>query len=101
MGMVRVGVVGTSWWADAMYLPPLKAHPDAEVVAVCGRDEGRATDFAARWNVSQVYTDYRRMIDEARLDALIVASGNDSHYPITMAALDAKIHVLCDKPLAQ
>ena len=35
---VQVGVIGTSWWADAMFLPALTAHPGAEVVAVCGRD---------------------------------------------------------------
>jgi len=98
--MVRVGMVGTSWWADAMYLPPLKAHPDAEVVAVCGRNQGRLADFAGRWNISGTYTDYRKMIDEAQLDALVIASSNDSHYPITLAALDANIHVLGDKPLA-
>ena len=46
---VRVGVVSTSWWADAMYLPALDAHPGADVVAVCGRNRERADAFAARW----------------------------------------------------
>jgi predicted dehydrogenase len=48
--MVRVGVVGTSWWADSMYLPALKQHPQAEVAAVCGRDYQRLQEFAGRWN---------------------------------------------------
>lgn len=34
---IRVGLFGTSWWAEAMYRPALAGHPDAEVVAVCGR----------------------------------------------------------------
>jgi len=96
---VAVGIVGTSWWTDSMYLPALKNHPQAEVVAICGRDGERARAMAAQWAIPNVYTDYQAMIEQAGLDALVVASGNDSHYPITMAALQAGLHVLCEKPL--
>jgi len=98
--MVRVGIVGTSWWADSMYLPALKQHPQAEVAAVCGRDYERLQDFAERWSIPCTYTDYRHMIDDGEIDAVIIATINDSHYPITLYALDAGLHVLCDKPLA-
>jgi levoglucosan dehydrogenase len=98
--MIRVGIVGTSPWADAMYLPALTQHPLAEVVAVCGRNRERAENFADRWKISGVYTDYRQMIENAGLEAIIVATTNDAHYPITMAALEAGLHVLCEKPLA-
>ena len=83
-----------------MYLPALQNHPLAQVVAVCGRDPARTQAFATRWNVPRSYTDYRAMLADGNLDALIVASTNDSHHPITMAALDAGLHVLCEKPLA-
>jgi predicted dehydrogenase len=98
--MLRVGIVGTSPWADAMYLPALQHHPHGQIVAVCGRIREKADAFAALWNVPNAYTDYRDMIAGGNLDALIVASSNDSHRPITMAALDAGLHVLCEKPLA-
>jgi predicted dehydrogenase len=39
------------------------------------------------------------MIEQGDLDAIIVASPDDLHYPMTMAALDAGLHVLCEKPL--
>lgn len=97
---VRVGVVSTSWWADAMYLPALTAHPRAQVVAVCGRNRQRADAFAARWQIPQVYTDAGALIHSGEIDALVVASGHESHYPITMQALEADLHVLCEKPLA-
>lgn len=97
---VRVGVVSTSWWADAMYLPALDAHPGADVVAVCGRNRERADAFAARWGIPQVYTDAGSLIGSGEIDALVVASGHESHYPITMEALEAGLHVLCEKPLA-
>ena len=39
---LRIGIIGTSWWADSMYLPALDAHPDAEVVGICGRTRSTA-----------------------------------------------------------
>lgn len=97
---IPVGIIGTSWWADAMYLPALTNHPQAKVVAVCGRDEERAKAFAARWQVPQVYTDYNKLIENGDVEALIVATINKFHHPITMPALARGIHVLCEKPLA-
>ena len=96
---VRVGLFGTSWWADSMYLPALAAHPDAEVVAVCGRDQGRADAFAAQWQVAHATTEPSTLFDR-RVDAVIVATTNDSHEALSMQALDRGLHVLCEKPLS-
>ena len=97
---VRVGVVGTSWWADLLYLPSLTSHPQAEVVAVCGRDRERAEALARKYGVPEVFADYRAMIQRAGLHALVVSTPDDLHHPIAMQALDAGLHVLCEKPLA-
>ena len=97
---IRVGVVGTSWWADEMHLPSLKSHPRAEVVAICGRDATRANAMAAKYAIAQVFSDYRAMIERANLHALIVSVPDDLHYAVTMAALEAGLHVVCEKPLA-
>lgn len=99
MDGIEVGVVGTSWWADSMYLPAVSGHPHAKVVAICGRNSARAQQIAERWSIREVYTDYTRMIGERKLDALLVLTGNDSHFPITTAGLNAGLHVLCEKPL--
>lgn len=97
---VRVGIVGTSFWADFMFLPSLKSHAQAQIVAICGRNPERAAEMAKKYDIPQVFTDYRTMIDQGNLHALIVAAPDDLHYPITMTALDAGSHVLCEKPLA-
>lgn len=83
-----------------MYLPALAAHPRAAVAALCGRDLGRAEALAKRWDVPGVFTDYLAMLRTENLDAVIIASANDTHHPATMAALAAGKHVLCEKPLA-
>ena len=97
---VCVGVVGTSWWADLAHLPGLKDHPGAEIAAICGRDRDRAEAMARKYGIPRVFTDYRAMIESGGLDALLVLVPDDLHYPIVMDALDARLHVLCEKPLA-
>lgn len=97
---VRVGIVGTSWWADLMYLPSLQSHSQAEIAAICGRNRERAEEMASKYAIPQVFTDYQELIDKSGVQALIVATPDDLHHPITMAALDAGLHVLCEKPMA-
>ncbi|MEM7093259.1 MAG: Gfo/Idh/MocA family oxidoreductase [Actinomycetota bacterium] len=96
---VRVGIFGTSWWADTIYLPGLDAHEQAEVVACCGRNQSRAETFARQWNIDGVYTEPAAMLAAAELDAVIVATANDTHHPLAIAAINAGLHVLCEKPL--
>lgn len=97
---IRVGFVGTSWWADGHHLPAIKSEPLAELVAICGRNEERAREIAAKYQIAQVFADYRAMIDRAGLDAIAVATPDDLHCEITLAAIDAGLHVVCEKPLA-
>ena len=96
---VRVGVVGTSWYADISHLARIKSHPRAELAAICGRDRSRAEEMAGKYDVPLIFADYREMIEKADLHALIVSVPDDLHYPMTMDALDAGLHVLCEKPL--
>jgi predicted dehydrogenase len=46
---VKIGIVGTSWWTDAMYLPALTRHPAADVCAVVGRNLDHTHEFAKQW----------------------------------------------------
>ena len=98
--IVSFGVVGTSWWADAMHLPALASHKRANTVAICGRNRDNAQTMADTWDIPQVYTDYNEMIDRADLDAIVISTPNNLHYPITMKALEKGLHVLCEKPIA-
>ena len=97
---VRVGVVGTSWWADSMYLPALTAHPDAELVGVCGRTNATVRELADRWSIPWASTDSNEFLDPQRLDAVVIATSNDSHESLTLTALERGLHVLCEKPIA-
>ena len=97
---LRVGVVGASWYSDLRHLPALKSHPHAETVAICDIVRDRAEEMAKKYDIPLISSDYREVIDKGNLDALLVVTPDDTHHAITMDALDAGLHVLCEKPLA-
>lgn len=67
---------------------------------VVGRDPERAAAAAARLGFDRATTDLDAVLADPGIHVVDVATPNDSHYAITMAALQAKKHVLCEKPLA-
>lgn len=97
---VRIGIIGTSWWTEMMFLPSFDSHPSAEVTSICGRTSSRAEELAAKYGIPEIYTDYRSLLEQDNIDAVVVATPDDLHYPMTMDALGAGLHVLCEKPMA-
>lgn len=100
LDQVRVGVIGTSWWPSLVHLPSLRSHPNAQVAAICGRGQERAKSLATMFDIPLVFASYQEMIEQADLQAVVICAPDDLHYPMAMAALDAGLHVLCEKPLA-
>ena len=95
-GPVRMGVVGVGFGAT-VHLPGLQSE-GIEVVAVCSRRPERVQSAAERFGIANVYTDYAEMLKRNDLDAISVVSPVPLHHPMTMAALEAGLHVLCEKP---
>ncbi len=97
---IRVGVIGTGWYNDMMHLPALEYDSRAITVSICGRRREPAEEMAKKYGIPSVYTDYQEMYEKENLDAVVIASPDYEHHPMTMAALDAGLHVMCEKPLA-
>lgn len=98
---IRVGLIGTSGWSERMYLASLASDPHARVVALCGRRPERTREVAGRFGVPRTFACFREMIAQGGLDAVVVAAPDDEHHAMTLAAIDAGLHVLCEKPLAR
>lgn len=98
---VRVGLVGSGWWAEEFHVAGLGSHPRAVLAAVCGRDRARAEGVAARHGAPAVFTDYDEMLTSSLLDAVVIAVPDDLHRDMTLRALASGLHVLCEKPLAR
>ena len=95
---LRVGFAGTG--AISQYhLVAWSQAPDAEIVALCDIDEGRARAKAKEFGISGVYTDFRAMIEREELDAVDIVTPVGTHAPLTRMAADAGLHVSCQKPL--
>ena len=100
MEQVKIGVIGTSWWSERIFLPIFAGCERAATMAICGRNRSHTEEIAAKFAIPQVFTDYRQMIEQGKLDAVVVVTPDDTHYEMVMAALDAGLHVLCEKPIA-
>jgi len=93
---VRVGIIGAGGVARKIHIPGFRKLPDVELAAVCDPDE----EAARAAGVPRVYADYRELLRDAAVDAVVVSSPNHLHHEIAIAALKARKHVLCEKPLA-
>jgi predicted dehydrogenase len=97
---LRFGVIGAGGFAEICHVPGLQSHPQAEVVALCGRRKDYATAMAQRLGVPDVHTDYRELVERDDVDGVAIVTPNVSHAEIAIAALQNGKHVMCEKPLA-
>jgi predicted dehydrogenase len=95
---IRVGVIGVGFGAKVQI--PGFQDEGLNVVAVCSRRRENAERAAKNLGVPHFYTDYREMLARAELDAVSIVTPTVLHHEITLAALAAGKHVLCEKPFA-
>jgi predicted dehydrogenase len=102
IGMVGYGFMGRTHsnaflqagrYFDLAYQPVLKV--------VCARNAARAEAFAANWGYESTETDWRKLVDRKDIDLIDIASPNDTHAEIAIAAAKAGKIVMCEKPLGR
>jgi len=99
MSKIRIGVIGTGL-IGLTHLERYAELEDAEVVAVCDINEQAARQAAYKFNIRDVYTDFRELLKRDDIVAVDVCLHNNFHAPVTNAALQAGKHVYCEKPIA-
>jgi predicted dehydrogenase len=98
--MIKTGIVGCGGAAWIGHLPWLWENPQAELVATCALDADQAQQAADRWGAKHFYTDYLKMFENEKLDAVIIATPPNTHAEMAIAAAKRGIHVLLEKPMA-
>lgn len=100
---VRVGIIGCGGIAFGKHMPSLAKLNNVEIVAFCDLIEERAQRASKEYGIknSLVCTDYRRLLEDKKIDIVHVCTPNRSHSEITVAALEAGKHVMCEKPMAK
>lgn len=102
MNKLKIGIIGCGAIALQKHLPALiKLSDKVEVVAFCSGNEESARNAAEKFSKNaRIYTDYRELVNDRNIDVVHVCTPNELHAPITVAALDAGKHVMCEKPMA-
>ncbi|MFU0799822.1 MAG: Gfo/Idh/MocA family oxidoreductase [Xylanivirga thermophila] len=100
---LRVGIIGCGGIANGKHMPSLSKVKEVEMVAFCDIIEERAKKAASEYGVdgAKVYTDYKELLDDKTIDVVHVCTPNRSHSFITVDALEAGKHVMCEKPMAK
>lgn len=97
---LRAGVVGVGW-AGQQHMAGYDALPDVELVAIAAKEDDKVAALADRYRAPGRYDDLETMLSDADLDVVSLATPTAMHAPMSVTALDAGVHVLCEKPMAE
>lgn len=97
---LRAGVIGLGW-AGQQHLAAYAGTPGVVLAGIAGLETEQLQGLGDQYGVEHRYTDWRTLIAEAALDVVSVATPTVLHAPIAIAALDAGLHVLSEKPMAE
>ncbi len=102
MEKLRVGIIGCGGIANGKHMPALKKVPQVEMVAFCDIIRERAEKAKRDYGTpdAAVYEDYKELLADKSIDVVHVLTPNRCHSFITVDALDAGKHVMCEKPMA-
>lgn len=100
---IKVGVIGCGGIANGKHLPSLAKIQEVSMVAFCDIDKIKAESAATRYGDENttVYEDYIELLKDDAIEVIHVCTPNNTHQEITVAALNASKHVMCEKPMAK
>src|SRR5204862_3332080 len=102
VGLVGYGFMGRTHSNGFLQAPRFFDLPYVPVLqAVCARDAVRASAFASNWGYESIETDWRALVERKDIDLIDIASPNDTHAEIAVAAARAGKMVTCEKPLGR
>ena len=100
MKKIKWGVLGTAGIARKQTIPGMKEASNCEVYAIAGRNIEKAKEFQEMFGFEKAYGSYEELLQDPEVEAVYIPLPNTLHYEWTVKALEAKKHVLCEKPLA-
>lgn len=94
---LRLGVIGTGW-PGQQHARVMSAIPEAQLYACADVNEERRQLFEATYGPEKSFTDYRELLADPEVAAVMICLPNFLHFPASLAALEAGKHVFCEKP---
>lgn len=100
MRKIKWGVLGTAGIARTQTIPGMLEAENCELYAVAGRSMEKAEAFKAEFGFEKAYGSYQELLDDPQVEAVYIPLPNELHMEWTIRTLEAKKHVLCEKPIA-
>lgn len=100
MKTLRMAVIGSGQIARVTHLPNYQSMDQVEVVGISDTNLEAAKSVAEQFGIPAYYGDHKQMLEELKPDAVTICVPNRFHCPITLDALNAGCHVMCEKPPA-
>ena len=97
--MFGIGIIGCGKIAQVRHIPEYAAHPEAKLVGFYDINQQRAAELAAKYG-GRAYATVEELLAEPEIQAVSICAANFAHAELTIAALNAGKHVLCEKPMA-
>ena len=100
---LRIGIIGCGGIANGKHMPALKVQKNVEMVAFCDIIPERAEKAAKEFGTpdARTYTDYKELLKDETIDIVHICTPNREHSFMTVDALEAGKHVMCEKPMAK
>ena len=99
MSKLGIGLIGANRWAESAHLPGYAAHEQVDLVAICDVIPERALAMQKKFGARKVYQDHRDMLADPEIHAIDVCTPTHTHLALSLDAIAAGKHVLCEKPL--
>ena len=97
--MFNIGIIGCGKIAQVRHIPEYAGHPQARLAGFYDLNQERARELAKKWG-GKAYSSWEEMLADPGIDAVSVCVANNAHAQLSIAALRAGKHVLCEKPMA-
>ena len=97
--LLGIGVLGCGPIAQFAHFESVQKGRNTRLAAVCDRDETLAQRFGTFYDAEKTYTDYDAMLQDASVEAIVIATSDAFHVPAAKKALAAGKHVFCEKPI--
>jgi predicted dehydrogenase len=96
---INVGVVGCGYWGPNL-IRNFRALPGCRMKTICDLSEERLKHLKSLYSEVEATTSYESLLNDAEIDAIVVATAVRFHYPLAKAALEAGKHTMIEKPMA-
>jgi myo-inositol 2-dehydrogenase/D-chiro-inositol 1-dehydrogenase/scyllo-inositol 2-dehydrogenase (NAD+) len=98
---VRIGLIGCGRIAQRFHIKTLSVMENVELVALCDIREEIARKLASKYHVEKVYNDYKELLANEKIDAVVISAPTEVHFKILEDAAKAGKHIFVEKPLAE